>query len=352
MFDKQKTTEAPAAVQPTAAPSVADVIVHAMPREFYGKEAEVVGGGQTTSLPPAPVPLKPVIVQPRPIVLAAGPGVPVKAKRSMKGMVIMAIVCLAVLGTGAFAAYKIVESVKEQKHLAEVELQKLQAEQEADAAEAARRAEQEAIAAATPTPAKDTDSDGLTDIEELLYGTNFREPDSDKDSFLDGNEVFHRYHPLGLAPSTLLDTGAVKIFENAEYPFTIYYPSTWSTAFDEGVTAVTFRSSRQATIRAEWEEKDATETLADWYDAELSGNDAKNLKEILTKAGYYGLTTSDDRTSYLDLGTGVITLTYDLGDRTQIEYLQTFQMMVNSVEVIGVLGGEEGGGEVEDETAS
>ena len=86
-------------------------------------------------------------------------------------------------------------------------------------AAAKKAAEEAARAAATPVPGKDTDSDGLTDVEELLYGTNFRDPDSDEDTFLDGNEVFHRYHPLGVAPSTLIDTGAVKIFGDAGYAY-------------------------------------------------------------------------------------------------------------------------------------
>ena len=47
-------------------------------------------------------------------------------------------------------------------------------------------------------PGTDTDSDGLTDLEEsLIYQTNPRLPDTDRDGFLDGNEVFHLYNPNG-----------------------------------------------------------------------------------------------------------------------------------------------------------
>ncbi|MBI1908529.1 hypothetical protein HYS28_03935 [Candidatus Uhrbacteria bacterium] len=251
-------------------------------------------------------------------------------------MVVIAVIAMMIIAAGAYAASVIIASVKEQQRLTELELQR--AEQEAEAereraealAEAAAQAEEEA-----EEVAKDTDSDGLTDIEELLYGTNFREPDSDKDSYLDGNEVFHRYHPLGDAPATLLDTGAVKVFEDALYPFTMYYPSSWSTSLDETNMTVAFRSSRQASITVEWEEKPADETLADWYDASHTDRASGDLKEILTKEGYYGLTTADDRTAYLDFGgDAVITLTYDLGSRTQVEYLQTFQMMVNSLTMV------------------
>lgn len=332
MFDKSVKQPESKLVAPKAA-DLDGYVIHAMPREFYGKEAQLAEN-EKAEIKPATVVVPPPVVKP---VVIAPPTVvaPPSAKRSTKGLLIVVLVSMFVITGGAYAASVIVSSVQEQKRLAEEELVRVKEEQEAElarlAAEASAAKNQEQ--AVTESNAKDTDSDGLTDVEELLYGTNFREPDSDKDSFLDGNEVFHRYHPLGLAPLTLLDTGAVKIFEDALYPFTMYYPSTWSTVLSEVDTAVTFRSSRQATIEVELEEKDADETLQSWYDANHSGSEGE-MKEILTKEGYYGLTTSDDRTAYLDVGSAVVTLTYDLGSRTQIEYLQTFQMMVNSLTLV------------------
>jgi hypothetical protein len=241
---------------------------------------------------------------------------------------------LAVLGAGGFAAYRLIDSAKQQKLLAESELSQLK-EQEAqqsaaDVAKAAQDAAAAAALAAIPVPAKDTDSDGLTDIEELLYSTNFREPDTDKDTFLDGNEVFHGYDPLGLAPLTLLTTGSVKVFTDPAFAFTIYYPATWTSIPAADAASITFRSSRQASISVTTVAKDGTLPLADWYNAQQVGNDAKQLKETLTKEGFYGLSSADDRTTYLDGTDSVITLVYDLGARNQIEYLQTFEMMVNS----------------------
>lgn len=332
MFDKPvKQPESTLAASKAA--NLDGYVVHSMPREFYGQEAQLAEAEKPEVKPaPAVVPspvVKPVVIAP-PTVLA-----PPSAKRSTRGLVVVALVCMLVVAAGAYAATVIVSSVQEQKRLAEEELVRVKEEQEAELARLAAEAsaEKDKEQTVSESNAKDTDSDGLTDVEELLYGTNFREPDSDKDSFLDGNEVFHRYHPLGLAPLTLLDTGAVKIFEDTLYPFTMYYPSTWSTVLSEVDMAVTFRSSRQATIKVQLEEKDADESLQAWYDANHSGSEGE-MKQILTKEGYYGLTTSDDRTAYLDVGSGVVTLTYDLGSRTQIEYLQTFQMMVNSLTLV------------------
>lgn len=272
--------------------------------------------------PPPPPPVAPAPVPPAPVVIR---------QRSWTGVIVMGVILLLVLGFGGYGAYRLMTVAQEQRAAAEEEIERLQkdAEEKAAAEAEAKKQAEAAAAAAEPTPAKDTDSDGLTDVEELLYGTEFRDPDTDGDSYLDGNEVFHRYHPLGEAPSTLLDTGAVKVYENADFAFSIYYPSTWSASASND-TSVKFKSSRQASITVSWSLKEESTSLADWLKSNGSSVDIDDMKEILTKEGYYGYTTDDDRTAYLNTGSAVVTLAYDLGGKTQVEYLQTFQMMVNS----------------------
>ena len=92
-----------------------------------------------------------------------------------------------------------------------------------------------------PQPGVDTDSDGLTDTEEGLYGTELRNPDTDADTYNDGNEVFHSYDPLGYAPETLLDTRRVAVFEPSDVAFSVYYPKVWRPVIK--TTGVTFRTS-------------------------------------------------------------------------------------------------------------
>ncbi len=43
----------------------------------------------------------------------------------------------------------------------------------------------------------DSDGDGLTDVEEKIWGTDPNYPDSDNDGYLDGEEVQNGYNPLG-----------------------------------------------------------------------------------------------------------------------------------------------------------
>ncbi len=185
-----------------------------------------------------------------------------------------------------------------------------------------------------PEPGKDTDSDGLTDVEELMYGTDYRDPDTDKDTYLDGNEVFHRYHPNALAPKTLLDTGAVRVLQNTELPFTVYYPSSWTPVIAAVASSVTFRSPGTSSFAVTWQDKPADLSLENWYDDNVKVEDSHDLASTYTKEGLYELTASNGRTVYLDGGDRVYTFTYGLGDEASIEYLQTFSMMVNSLTLL------------------
>lgn len=180
------------------------------------------------------------------------------------------------------------------------------------------------------TPGRDSDSDGLTDVEEALYGTNPRLPDTDADSFLDGNEVFHGYDPLGVAPSTLLTSGLAKPYTDGIY--SMLYPSAWSLNTVAGQpTAAVFTVPSGETVTVATEAKDPSMSLSDWFATANPGVSAANLTDSKSLSGYEMLVSRDQLTAYLDLGDSVVTVTYAAGVKPTIDYLTTFQMMVNSV---------------------
>ncbi|KKR02608.1 MAG: hypothetical protein UT29_C0001G0088 [Candidatus Yanofskybacteria bacterium GW2011_GWA1_39_13] len=53
----------------------------------------------------------------------------------------------------------------------------------------------------------DTDKDGLTNRDESYWNTDFQNPDTDGDGFLDGEEVSSGHDPLIPSPNDLLNTG-------------------------------------------------------------------------------------------------------------------------------------------------
>jgi len=181
----------------------------------------------------------------------------------------------------------------------------------------------------------DTDSDGLTDIEEKdLYGTDYRNPDSDNDEFLDGNEVFHRYNPLGNAPVTLLESGLVSRFESEGFSYTTLYPSAWSPVVIGGDTeGIMFNIKSGEVIQILVQTKDPEQTLANWFTTQSPESDPRLVENMVTKNGYQGIRSPDDLTVYLEVNGLVYVISYNLGSKNLVDYRQTFEMMINSFEV-------------------
>jgi len=183
------------------------------------------------------------------------------------------------------------------------------------------------------TPGTDSDSDGLSDVEEnLVYDTNPRLPDTDSDGFLDGNEVFHSYNPGGTAPGTLLGSGLVTAHEGQALTvlYEIYYPSVWD--IEEVDNEMVIDADTGEGFRITYETLDADISIGDWVEENTA---LENVLEAETKLGLEMVQSENGLFVFLDLSSAVLILEYDTGTKTRVDYLQTFQMMLNSIQVTG-----------------
>ncbi len=188
-------------------------------------------------------------------------------------------------------------------------------------------------------PGIDSDSDGLSDIEEtLVYKTDPRLPDTDSDGFLDGNEVFHRYNPGGTAPGTLLGSGSVKIYKGTaiETLYEFYYPSGWS--YQEVQNEVILEAQTGEGFHVSVFSNPEGLTFKDWIKENFP---TSTFVSGVTKNGLSMMQGEDQRTVYLDLNSVILSFVYDPGIKTRVDYLQTFQMMLNSVQVVGATESEQ-----------
>lgn len=187
-----------------------------------------------------------------------------------------------------------------------------------------------------PPAGLDTDSDGLTDLEEVLFGTNARNPDTDSDGFLDGNEVFHLYNPNGRAPARLLDAGLVKQWSGS-VGWTMQVPTNWIVALDatDGSRA-TVATGHGETFKLSIEDNPKQLAVLDWY---LENNPTVKAEQVLqyrSKKGYQGIIGSDLLTTYLPWGDKVFVFTYDIDGQSFINFRTTYAMTLNSLELKGV----------------
>ncbi len=295
------------------------VVFKVMPKEFLGEGVERVAPVEAKSVP-KPVPA-PVVVPPAPVQPTITKPVAIKKNKRRGPVLLIVFGLLFLLGLSA-AAVVLLTILSEEDPEPIVPVVE-------DPVVIPPVIEDPVEEEPSITQGIDTDSDGLTDREEALYGTDARNPDTDGDTFLDGNEVFHRYDPLGFAPSTLLDTGSVVEYRSEVGGYALTYPRQWSLTSTEGA-GITLRAQTGATIGVIDYGKSAEQAFSAWLGEVYPQIVSTDLKQGLTKAGYVSYTTDDQRTAFLVFDSRVVVFTYTLGNSLVIDYLQTFQMMVNS----------------------
>ncbi|MDD5438487.1 MAG: fibronectin type III domain-containing protein [Patescibacteria group bacterium] len=187
-----------------------------------------------------------------------------------------------------------------------------------------------------PPAGLDTDSDGITDLEENLFGADARNPDSDGDGFLDGNEVFNLYSPVGKAPAKLLESGLVKEI-NGSIGWSMLIPTKWTVSMDapDG-SAAAIDSGHGEKFLISVEKNENNLPVADWYLAKYPGTDKSTLMQYRSKGGYEGIIGPDLLTTYIPWGNRIFVFKYDMGKQPFINFRTVYSMMLNSLALKGL----------------
>ncbi|MBI5794574.1 hypothetical protein HZA87_05875 [Candidatus Uhrbacteria bacterium] len=256
-----------------------------------------------------------------------------KKKRSGTKMILMiGVVVLLILGVGGYFLVRSVQPETTQEKVVVTPVvkpePKPQPEPEPQREEPALT--ESDVFPVEVTPGTDSDSDGLSDTEEnTVYKTDPRMPDTDSDGFLDGNEVFHRYNPA--ATGTLLEQGivVVQMGTAGSVNYSFMFPAIWETSADGDVFVLDAQTGQG--FRISTTSKDSEQTFETWVSNMTALEDPL---EGTTKNGLPMLSSQNQLMTYVDLGSAVLVMEYDTGTKARVDYLQTMQMMLNSVEVV------------------
>jgi hypothetical protein len=186
-----------------------------------------------------------------------------------------------------------------------------------------------------PPTGLDADSDGLSDVEETMFGTDSHNPDSDGDGFLDGNEAFHLYNPAAKAPVRLLDSGLVKVFSGPA-GWSLYAPSAWTGALDrpDGSQA-TVATGHGETFEIRLEDNATHLPLLDWYLANHAGVVSSDVRTITTKGGLQGIASPDRLEAYFVWDGKVFVFRYLMNGQPYVNFRTAYEMMLNSLTLTG-----------------
>jgi len=193
-----------------------------------------------------------------------------------------------------------------------------------------------------PLPSStDSDSDGLTDTEEAVYGTDVKNSDTDGDTFVDGyqvradgsvvGELAGLYNPKGAG--TLESSSLVKRVENATKAFSLLVPTSWTTNESSGLLVVTPTTQTGEFFQIRMYDKTTGQTLQQWYQA---NNPQADITKTTTVAvnGLEGIISEDKANVYFAKDSKVYGLTYTASGLSQLNYWTTFTMMMKSFKLV------------------
>ncbi|MBI5466337.1 MAG: hypothetical protein HY974_03545 [Candidatus Kerfeldbacteria bacterium] len=197
-----------------------------------------------------------------------------------------------------------------------------------------------------PTASLDTDQDGLTDAEEPLFGTEVNKPDTDGDGFLDGAEVKASYDPSLGDGAQLATSPHLATYTSTKFGYVARYPQAWlAKAVDEGESEVLFSGTEGEFVEVLVVDNPDSLSAPAWYAKQVPGLKAAEVP-TLTSGSLIWAWSLDGLNAYLATDKYLITLSYNIGTRTEASFYQLFRLMVKMFKpgagttIVPVVGGD------------
>ncbi len=181
----------------------------------------------------------------------------------------------------------------------------------------------------------DSDTDGLTDIEEDVYQTEKNNPDTDADSSPDGLEILNLTNPKANDSAPLALSGLINVYTNPSWSYTFFYPASWL------IRALPETENRQIIIVTNTDEffqvlvEDNNEQLSpkDWYLQKSPRVDPQTVKEE-TIGGLNVAWSPDGLNLYFGARDKIYIFNYNIGTETTANFKTTLQMMIKSFSLL------------------
>lgn len=140
----------------------------------------------------------------------------------------------------------------------------------------------------------DSDSDGLTDDEEKLIGTNPALADTDGDGYLDISELKSGYDPL--VAGKKMDANSLLNRYQVDSRASILYLNTWEITKSDANNTVVFTDGDKAFIQVTFQNNDEKLSSRAWYEKQFSG---LMPGEAISGESWSGFYSQDNSAAYI-----------------------------------------------------
>lgn len=181
-------------------------------------------------------------------------------------------------------------------------------------------------------PAADSDTDGLSDAEEILLGTDLQSKDSDGDTYDDYSELMNFYNPAG--SGELLVNDNISKYVNRTYNYQLLYPNTWKIEVLGGEDSILFQMKNSEFIQIIAERNINKFTFDEWYREQFKA--AVPEERRIYKQGWTGASSEDGLIIYLmhPAQSNIFTITYNIGLQDIVNYKNLFTLIVDSLDIV------------------
>ena len=179
---------------------------------------------------------------------------------------------------------------------------------------------------------QDSDSDGLTDVEETIFSTNPNKADTDGDSYSDGLEVGGGYNPAGTGK--IEANAAIKTYYDSVYGYSTLYPASWALSDDPQNTRGKMFTASGEFVEVSVQENPAGLSARDWYLTQSPGIDSSKIMSVTNwDKTLSGVLSVDGLTAYFVSGSRVYLINYNINILAQANYKTVFQAMYRSFRI-------------------
>ena len=176
----------------------------------------------------------------------------------------------------------------------------------------------------------DSDKDGLSDYEEIIFDSSPHSDDTDGDTYQDLQEVNSLYDPATKG-NKLIDSIYIDEYINEKYKYSFYIFSAWPVEAISGSDSLIIELGRGQFIQFITQEN-SFETLDEWYMDLFEVSEIKDESRI-KNGNWAGIVSESGLTYYLKHPSEkyVVTMNYEIGDDNTLYYKNIFDMMFKSL---------------------
>ena len=185
----------------------------------------------------------------------------------------------------------------------------------------------------------DSDNDGLTDAEEVIFGTAPTNPDTDGDGYRDGVEVANGYNPTKAGNSLVTDSPfIISLTTNFDLGnYSLIYPKEWRASFvkDDRQTIISLPTGEVIKISIRTNPDDLS--AMSWYLRQYPETIVSRLKLVDNRqATLSGIYSPDGLNAYLvsSVKDRMYVFEYLTGRNNEFRYPAILNMMVKNMSLI------------------